>query len=118
MYLPKTELLLPLTQVFPGADSTKNLVSTIDKDFIFEGNPTRTMQQFVRRVLSRTIYHAILGSRASEHSARMIAMSNATDNAEALQTQLELEYNKVRQQSITNDMLDIVSGANAQKQGA
>jgi F-type H+-transporting ATPase subunit gamma len=54
-----------------------------------------------------------LSSLASEHAARMIAMRNATDNARELMSMLQLDYNKVRQQAITNEMLDIVGGAEA-----
>jgi F-type H+-transporting ATPase subunit gamma len=59
------------------------------------------------------IYHAILESIASEQSARMVAMRNATDNANELIGDLTLEYNKVRQESITKELLDITGGAAA-----
>jgi F-type H+-transporting ATPase subunit gamma len=59
------------------------------------------------------IYQAVLESQASEHAARMVAMRNATDNAKELVGSLQLAYNKVRQQAITNDILDIVGGAEA-----
>ena len=65
------------------------------------------------RFVAIQIYQAILASQASEHAARMIAMRNATDNALELVNLLRLEYNKARQQAITNDMLDIASGAEA-----
>jgi F-type H+-transporting ATPase subunit gamma len=55
----------------------------------------------------------VIESLASEHSARMVAMKNATDNATALADALQLEYNNARQQAITNEMLDIVGGAEA-----
>jgi F-type H+-transporting ATPase subunit gamma len=59
------------------------------------------------------VYQAILESTASEHAARMVAMKNATENAAELADALQLEYNKARQQSITNEMLDIAGGAEA-----
>jgi F-type H+-transporting ATPase subunit gamma len=59
------------------------------------------------------VYQAILESQASEHAARMVAMKNATDAAKELASVLQLEYNKSRQQSITNEMLDIAGGAEA-----
>jgi F-type H+-transporting ATPase subunit gamma len=62
------------------------------------------------------IFQAVLSSQASEHAARMIAMSNATENAHDLVDVLTLQYNKARQQTITNEMLDIVGGAAAQTQ--
>ena len=59
------------------------------------------------------VYQAILESLASEHAARMVAMSNATDNAIELVGGLQMDYNKVRQQTITGDLLDIAGGAEA-----
>jgi F-type H+-transporting ATPase subunit gamma len=59
------------------------------------------------------VYQAILESYASEHSARMVAMRNATENAEALIDDLTLSYNKARQQAITREILDIAGGAEA-----
>ncbi len=59
------------------------------------------------------VYQAILESLASEHAARMVAMRNATDNALELVGDLQLQYNKARQQTITNDLLDIAGGAEA-----
>jgi F-type H+-transporting ATPase subunit gamma len=63
------------------------------------------------------VYQAILEAKASEHSARMVAMNNATDNAAELIDYLILERNKARQTSITNEILDIVGGAEALAQG-
>ncbi len=59
------------------------------------------------------VYQSILESLASEHAARMVAMRNATDSATALAEALQLEYNKARQQTITNEMLDIAGGVEA-----
>jgi F-type H+-transporting ATPase subunit gamma len=59
------------------------------------------------------VYQAVLEAKASEHSARMVAMNNATDNAAELTDLLVLERNKARQSSITNEILDIVGGAEA-----
>jgi F-type H+-transporting ATPase subunit gamma len=59
------------------------------------------------------VYQAVLESLASEHAARMVAMRNATDNAIELVEDLQLQYNKARQQTITNDLLDIAGGAEA-----
>ena len=67
----------------------------------------------VPRFTALQVYQAVLESQASEHAARMIAMRNATDNAKELVGALQLAYNKVRQQTITNDILDIVGGAEA-----
>jgi F-type H+-transporting ATPase subunit gamma len=62
------------------------------------------------------VYQALLDSLASEHAARMVAMRNATDNALELVANLQLDYNKARQQTITSDLLDIAGGAEAMAQ--
>ncbi|MCA1954140.1 MAG: ATP synthase F1 subunit gamma [Anaerolinea sp.] len=84
--------------------------------FTYEPDSTELINQIVPRFTAIQIYQAILSSQASEHAARMVAMRNATDNAMELIEELQLQYNKARQQAITNDMLDIVGGANAQVQ--
>ena len=71
------------------------------------------LDEIIPRFTALQVYQAILESQASEHAARMIAMRNATDNAKELVGALQLAYNKVRQQGITNDILDIVGGAEA-----
>ena len=71
------------------------------------------LDEIIPRFTALQVYQAILESQASEHAARMIAMRNATDNAKELVGDLQLAYNKVRQQGITNDILDIVGGAEA-----
>lgn len=71
------------------------------------------LDEIIPRFTALQVYQAILESQASEHAARMIAMRNATDNAKELVGALQLAYNKVRQQAITNDILDIVGGAEA-----
>ena len=79
----------------------------------FEPDQKEILDEMIPRFTALQIYQAILESQASEHAARMIAMRNATDNAKELVGALQLEYNKVRQQTITNDILDIVGGAEA-----
>ena len=71
------------------------------------------LDEIIPRFTALQVYQAVLESQASEHAARMIAMRNATDNAKELVNALQLAYNKVRQQGITNDILDIVGGAEA-----
>jgi F-type H+-transporting ATPase subunit gamma len=71
------------------------------------------LDEIIPRFTALQVYQAVLESQASEHAARMIAMRNATDNAKELVSDLQLAYNKVRQQGITNDILDIVGGAEA-----
>lgn len=81
--------------------------------FTYEPDQVEILEQVITRFTSLQVYQAILSSLASEHAARMVAMRNATDNANELASMLQLEYNKARQQAITNDMLDIVGGAEA-----
>jgi F-type H+-transporting ATPase subunit gamma len=81
--------------------------------YIYEPGEREILDQIIPRFTGLQVYQAVLESQASEHAARMIAMRNATDSALELVEQLKLKYNKVRQQAITNDILDIVGGANA-----
>ncbi len=81
--------------------------------FIYEPDETEILEEIVPHFTALQVYKAILSSQASEHAARMVAMRNASDNAQELIGALELEYNKFRQQNITNDMLDIVGGVEA-----
>ncbi|HMB22848.1 MAG: ATP synthase F1 subunit gamma [Chloroflexota bacterium] len=80
----------------------------------FEPDQQQILDEMIPRFTALQIYQAVLESQASEHAARMVAMRNATDNARELVSALQLAYNKVRQQAITNDILDIVGGAEAQ----
>jgi F-type H+-transporting ATPase subunit gamma len=82
-------------------------------DFIFEPSPAVVLNALLPRFVEVQIYQAVLDSIASEHSARMVAMRNATDNAKQLMSDLTLTYNKVRQAGITTEILEIAAGANA-----
>jgi F-type H+-transporting ATPase subunit gamma len=84
-------------------------------DFLFEPSPTKILDNLCPRYLNVEIWHALLESFAAEMGARMAAMSTASDNAKDLIFQLTLYYNKVRQASITRDLMDIVGGAEALK---
>jgi F-type H+-transporting ATPase subunit gamma len=79
----------------------------------FEPDQKEILDEMIPRFTALQIYQAVLESQASEHAARMVAMRSATDNAKELVGALQLAYNKVRQQAITNDILDIVGGAEA-----
>jgi F-type H+-transporting ATPase subunit gamma len=79
----------------------------------YEPDQREILDTIIPRFTALQVYQAVLESQASEHAARMIAMRNATDNARELVGALQLAYNKVRQQAITNDILDIVGGAEA-----
>lgn len=84
-------------------------------DYIFEPTKEYIVQELIPRSLKLQFYKAILDSNASEHGARMTAMHKATDNATELLKELSLQFNKARQASITNEILEIVSGAEALK---
>jgi F-type H+-transporting ATPase subunit gamma len=79
----------------------------------YEPDLHEILDEIIPRFTALQVYQAILESQASEHAARMVAMHNATENAKELVSAYELEYNKMRQQTITNDILDIVGGAEA-----
>ena len=82
-------------------------------DYIYEPEPASVLGGLLPRFVEMQVYHAILESIASEQSARMVAMRNATDNASELIEELTLMYNKARQESITKELLDITGGAAA-----
>jgi|ERR1035437_1790726 F-type H+-transporting ATPase subunit gamma len=84
---------------------------TVALDYIVEPDRATIMAQLIPKVLRLKIYTALLDSNASEHAARTIAMQMATDNATDLLQELSLQYNKSRQQAITNELLDIIGGS-------
>lgn len=79
----------------------------------YEPDMRELLDEIIPRFTALQVYQAILESQASEHAARMVAMHNATDNARELASAYELQYNKMRQQTITNEILDIIGGAEA-----
>jgi F-type H+-transporting ATPase subunit gamma len=83
------------------------------RQFIFEPNPDEVLRQLLPRYVATRVYQAVLELTASEQSARMVAMKNATENAQELIEDLTLTYNKVRQANITREMIEIATGANA-----
>ncbi len=84
-----------------------------NKDYIFEPSKAFIVQELIPKSLRIQFYKALLDSHASEHGARMTAMHQATDNATELIRELKLHYNKARQTAITNEILEIVGGAEA-----
>ncbi|WP_027381582.1 ATP synthase F1 subunit gamma [Chryseobacterium daeguense] len=103
-----TEQLLPISM----PETTEPQVET---DYIFEPNRTEILDNLIPKSIKTQVFKAILDSVASEHGARMTAMHKATDNAQALKNDLVIFYNKARQAAITNEILEIVSGAEALK---
>jgi F-type H+-transporting ATPase subunit gamma len=87
-------------------------------EYIYEPDPVTLLDTILPRFTELQIYQAILEARASEESARMVSMRNATENANELIGDLTLTYNKVRQESITKEMLDIAGGAEALAQAS
>ena len=100
-------------QVLPIAMAPKE--GTANTDYLFEPNAAEILNVLIPKSIKTQVYKAILDSIASEHGARMTAMHKATDNAEALRNDLKIFYNKARQAAITNEILEIVSGAEALK---
>ena len=99
-------------QFLPISENTDNNVSTAG-DYIFEPNRERILEELIPKTLSIQLFKSISDSIAGEHGARMTAMHKATDNASELRDQLKLTYNKARQTAITNEILEIVGGAEA-----
>ncbi|WP_108869507.1 ATP synthase F1 subunit gamma [Aquimarina aquimarini] len=100
-----TEQFLPIVPV--ESDQEVNL------DYVFEPSKEEIVEELIPKSLKTQLYKAIRDSFASEHGARMTAMHKATDNATELRDALKLSYNKARQASITNEILEIVGGAEA-----
>ena len=99
------EQFLPIFQIEKDDD--------VQLDYIFEPSKIEIVEQLIPKSLKTQLYKAIRDSFASEHGARMTAMHKATDNATELRDELKLTYNKARQASITNEILEIVGGAEA-----
>jgi F-type H+-transporting ATPase subunit gamma len=87
--------------------------NSVSGDYIFEPNRAKILNELIPKSLSIQLFKAISDSIAGEHGARMTAMHKATDNASELRDQLKLTYNKARQTAITNEILEIVGGAEA-----
>lgn len=102
------EQFLPV-EINPENEASQNL------NFIYEPSKETIITELIPRSLKIQFYKAMLDSNAAEHGARMTAMHQATDNATSLLGELSLQYNKARQASITSEILEIVSGAEALK---
>jgi F-type H+-transporting ATPase subunit gamma len=103
---PALDRLLPVEP----AEDTEGIPGN---QFIFEPNPSAVLEQLLPRYVATRLFQAVLESKASEESSRMVAMRNATDNADDLIQDYTLAYNKVRQANITREMIEISSGAQA-----
>lgn len=107
--VPKTHILLPL-QVNAANDPEQEIPNNHETEFLFEPDPQKVFNTLLPRMLEITLYQLLLESAASEHSARMLAMHSATDNATDMIDELTLTYNQVRQASITQEIAEIVAG--------
>ncbi|MBW7674645.1 ATP synthase F1 subunit gamma [Chryseobacterium chendengshani] len=105
-----TEKVLPISMVETDIAETQ-----VETDYIFEPNRNEILDNLIPKSIKTQVFKAVLDSVASEHGARMTAMHKATDNAQELKNDLVIFYNKARQAAITNEILEIVSGAEALK---
>jgi F-type H+-transporting ATPase subunit gamma len=103
---PTIRQLLPIE---PPSDESGGM----QEDYIFEPSPDVVLARLLPRYIEMQIYEAVLQNAASFQSAQMVAMKNATDNAQDITRELTLTYNKIRQEQITKELLDIVGGAAA-----
>jgi F-type H+-transporting ATPase subunit gamma len=103
---PSMEQLLPVVP-------TQDVEGIPGHQFVFEPSPAAFLQALLPRYVATRVFQAVLEAKASEESSRMVAMKNATENAEELIEDLTLSYNKVRQANITREMVEIASGAQA-----
>ena len=94
-----------------SGDRKKEVVKPLNDNFIVEPDMDTVLSKLIPKLAHLMLYTALLDSNASEHAARMVAMQTATDNADELLRQLNLQYNKSRQQAITSELLDIVGGS-------
>jgi F-type H+-transporting ATPase subunit gamma len=111
---PETHLMLPLqeisgVQASPDGHREKVLLEATGHEYIFEPSAAEVLGELLPRAMNFEIYQFLLEARASEHSSRMVAMKNATDNAKQLIKSLTLEYNKLRQANITKELLEITT---------
>lgn len=102
---PTAEQMLPISMEVEGPVDTT--------EYIYEPTKAEILEDLIPTSLKTQFFASLLDANASEHGARMTAMHKATDNAKALQGDLKLEYNKARQAAITNEILEIVGGADA-----
>jgi F-type H+-transporting ATPase subunit gamma len=107
--LAQRPVMIQLLPIKPAED-TEGIPGN---QFIFEPSPAAVLEQLLPRYVATRLFQAVLEAKASEESSRMVAMKNATENAEELIDDLTLAYNKVRQSNITREMIEIATGARA-----
>ncbi len=112
--IPPADLGLPAAGI-PAGDTGAGGGGAAAEDYIYEPSPDRLFDALLPRHVETQVYRALLESAAAEQGARMTAMENATRNAEEMVDSLTLQMNKIRQASITKEILEVVSGAEALK---
>ena len=100
-----------IKRLLPVDLDKENQVEASNADFLYEPSIASVSKALIPRYIEMNIFNAVLNSIASEHSARLVAMQNATDNATELKEDLTLDLNKARQQQVTSEILDIIGGA-------
>jgi F-type H+-transporting ATPase subunit gamma len=117
---PEIRTLLPVGEIKAVGHQVEGdkveALTTGATEFLFEPNPSEVFGALLPHYLNFQVYQILLEAKASEHSARMVAMKNATDNAKQLIKDLTLEYNKLRQTNITRELLEITSATMAMGQ--
>ncbi len=109
--IPAEQFVTPVMEA--GGDGDVESAADGSVDYIFEPNPEAILDMLVPQYLSYQVWRALLESNASEQGARMVAMDNATSNAQELLKDLTLVYNRARQDAITKELIEITSGADA-----
>ncbi|HWA87401.1 MAG TPA: ATP synthase F1 subunit gamma [Opitutus sp.] len=115
--VPSVMQLLPITGVKEAAESLRHGAGTVavppgpaaESQMLFEPSAENVLHSLLPLYINREVYHQVLDAKASEHSARMVAMKTAKDNASKLLDDLTLEYNKARQAGITQEILEIAA---------
>jgi F-type H+-transporting ATPase subunit gamma len=107
-----TQIVTPV-QFLPIVQTENENAAATSADYIFEPSKEEIVKELIPKSLKTQFYAYLLESHAGEHGARMTAMHKATDNATELNKELKLQYNKARQAAITNEILEIVGGAEA-----
>lgn len=111
---PELRQLLPIVKIkgvedsVTGENEGRNLEAS-GQEFLFEPDATEVLSSLLPHYINYQVFQILLESKASEHSSRMVAMKNATDNANQIIKDLTLEYNKIRQASITSELLEITT---------
>jgi len=111
---PELRPLLPIGQLHKleagvGGENAEAALEATGREYQFEPAPAKLLGDLLPQYVNYQVYQYLLEAKASEHSARMVAMKNATDNAKQMLKDLSLEYNKLRQAAITNELLEITT---------